>query len=326
MKNYIENLKENILNGQNITFDQAIRLINIDISDDESLNTLFSCANQIRENFVGNKVDLCTIENVKSGKCSEDCKYCAQSVYYSTGVNEYDLMEYDEILKNVLKIQNKGVNRYSLVTSGRGIIDNIEFDKLLNIYSNLKKDTNINICASHGLATKKQILNLKKAGVSRYHHNIETCKSNYANICSTHTYEDRIITIKNALSVNMDVCCGGILGMGETRQNRVEMAFEIKNLGIKSIPLNVLMPIEGTPFENIRILPPLEILKTMSVYRFINTDAFIRYAGGRIALRDKQTLGLKSGVNGILTGNFLTTSGSNIKEDINMVLREGFVI
>lgn len=319
MKEFIIKIKEKILNGGRITFEEALKVINIDENHIETLEVLFQGANEIRKNFSGNKVDLCTIMNGKSGKCSEDCKYCAQSAHYNTGIQEYKLLEYEEILDRALEVQNQGAHRFSIVTSGRGISSEDELDKLVEIYSRLRKDTTLNLCASHGIVSYEQLKKLKEAGVSMYHHNIETSSSNYSNICTTHTYEDRINTVKNVQKVGMGICCGGIIGMGESLEDRVKMAFEIKELGIKSIPINVLTPIKGTPCESIKILSPLEILKTMSMFRYIIPDAYIRYAGGRMALKDKQALGFRAGVNAALVGNYLTSIGSKIEDDKKMI-------
>ncbi|MCY6484701.1 biotin synthase BioB [Clostridium aestuarii] len=326
MENFIKDIKEKILKGGSISFDEALKIINIDEEDLECLETLFEGANEIREKFVGKKVDLCTIINGKSGRCSENCKYCAQSVHYNTGIKEYELIEYNQILDKALEVQGEGAHRFSIVTSGRGISSEEELEKLVEIYKELNKDTNLKLCASHGIISYEQAKKLKEAGVSMYHHNIETCKKNYSNICTTHTYEDRINTIKNVQKAGMDICCGGIIGMGENPQDRISMAFEIKNLGIKSIPINVLTPIKGTPFEKTKKVAPLEILKTMAAFRYIIPDAYIRYAGGRIALKDKQGLGFKAGVNAALVGNYLTTIGSNIEEDKEKIRCAGLEI
>ncbi|MCY6370796.1 biotin synthase BioB [Clostridium ganghwense] len=319
MKEFIINIKEKILNGGSIEFEEALKIINIDGNDSETLGVLFEGANQIRKRFLGNKVDLCTIINGKSGRCSEDCKYCAQSAHYNTGVKEYKLLKYEEILDRALEVQGQGAHRFSIVTSGKGISSEEELDKLVEIYSRLRKDTTLNLCASHGIVSYEQLKRLREAGVSMYHHNIETSSSNYSNICTTHTYEDRIKTVKNVQKSGMDICCGGIIGMGESAEDRVKMAFEIKELGIKSVPINVLTPIKGTPCENIEILLPLQILKTMSVFRYIIPDAYIRYAGGRMALKDKQALGFRAGVNAALVGNYLTSIGSKIEDDKEMI-------
>ncbi|SHH17996.1 biotin synthase BioB [Tepidibacter thalassicus] len=325
MKFFIETIKNKVLNGEDLNYEEAIKIANIDENDIESIEALLNGGNEIRKEFVGNKADLCTIINAKSGRCSEDCKYCSQSAHYNTGVKEYPLLSYDEVLKRALDMEKKGVHRFSLVTSGRGV-EGDDFEKILDIYRKLSKDTNLNLCASHGIISYDQALKLKEVGVSMYHHNLETSSNNYENICTTHTYQDRVNTIKNCIKAGLDVCCGGIIGMNEGIEDRVKMAFEIKKLNIKSIPINILNPIKGTPFENIKALSPIEILKTMAIYRYIIPDSYIRYAGGRIALKDKQNIGFRSGVNSALVGNYLTTIGSDIEKDKEMIICEGLEI
>jgi len=321
----INSLKRQILNGNLITYEEALDLINIEINDENGLNELFKAANEIRKKFMGSKADLCTIMNAKSGKCSEDCKFCSQSGYYNTGVEEYSLLNYKDILKRAKEMEEKGVHRFSLVTSGRGVKGE-EFDKVVDIYRRLKKDTNLSLCASLGIIDYEQAKKLKEAGVKMYHHNVETSKDNYKNICTTHTYEDRIETIKNVQKSGMDLCVGGILGLDESKEQRLKMAFEIRELNIKSIPLNILNPIKNTPMENCKKLEPLEMLKAMAVYRFVNPSAYIRYAGGRMSLKGYEKIGFNGGVNSALVGDYLTTIGSDIQEDKQMITCQGFEI
>ncbi|QZY54790.1 biotin synthase BioB [Crassaminicella profunda] len=325
MKTFIKEIKERILAEGQITYEEAVKLMEIDEKDEETLTILFDAANSVREKFVGNQADLCTIMNAKSGRCSEDCKYCAQSSHYQTGVEVYDLLEYDKILKRALEMERDGAHRFSLVTSGRGMEEE-DFEKLLKIYQRLKMDTNLKICASHGIISYEQAIKLKEAGVSMYHHNVETSKEFYESICTTHTYEDRINTIKNVQKAELDLCCGGIIGLGETCKDQVKMAFEIKELGIKSVPINILNAIKGTPLENNEKISPLKALKTMAVFRLVIPDGSIRYAGGRIALGEMQHVGFKAGVNAALVGNYLTTVGNKITEDIKMIKEQGFEV
>ena len=325
MKSFIKNLTNRILKGEQIKFEEAVKLINIDKDNEPLLEELFTGANQLRKKFAGNKVNMCTIINAKSGSCSENCKFCAQSTHYNTDVDEFDLINYEEILEKAKKVEKKGAHRFSLVTSGKKLTEG-EFEKVISIYETLSEQVDLDLCASHGEVTYKQALALKKAGVKMYHHNLETSKDYYNNICTTHTFEDRIKTIKNILKADLDICCGGIIGLGESKKDRIKMAFEIKDLGIKSIPVNVLSPIPGTPLEKNSVMSPEEILKTMAVYRYILPDGSIRYAGGRSALKEKQDIGLRAGINGMLVGDFLTTVGSNIKEDKKMIKNKGLEI
>lgn len=322
----IETLKEKVLSGTQLSYDEAMALISIPETDTVSLEALFSGADQVRSRFSGNSADLCSIINAKSGKCSENCKYCAQSVFYSSGVSEYDLLCYEDILSKALEVQEQGVHRFSLVTSGRGIENEKELIALTAIYRRLKKDTTLHLCASHGILTNDQALALKEAGVEMYHHNVETSRRYYPEICTTHTYDDRISTIRNTIAAGMDSCSGGIIGMGETPRDRIEMAIELRAMDIKSVPVNVLNPIPGTPFGHLEQLKPMEILKTMAVFRLLLPDAKIRYAGGRTALGEYQEKGFSAGVNAALVGDFLTTLGSKVSEDKAMLTRAGYKI
>lgn len=326
MQNYITELSEKIILGHQITKDEAMRLINISNNNEALMDTLFKASNAIRKHFVGDKVDLCTIINARSGSCSEDCKFCAQSSHYDTGAQTYDLLDYPAILEKALEVQTQGAHRFSLVTSGKGAGTEAEFDAIIKIYSRLRQDTTLNLCASHGIISTEQALRLKDVGVTMYHHNVETSADYYGKVVTTHPYSDRLNTIKNIADVGLEICSGGILGLGESVEDRVKMAFELQALNIKSIPLNVLMPVEGTPLGNNKILEPMEILKSMALFRFVIPDSFIRYAGGRVALKDKQNVGFEAGVNAALIGDFLTTVGSNVKEDKQMIQCAGLEI
>lgn len=327
MKNFIKKLKNKILAGGQIEFQEAKELIEIKLDDAESLNELFFSADEIREKFCGNSFDLCTIINAKSGKCSEDCKYCAQSSHFKTNASVYPLVSSEIALEEAKKVEREGANRFSLVTSGKGILsDSKDMEKLENIYKILKERTTLSLCASHGICDKEVLVKLKEAGVTTYHHNLETCKDFYPNICSTHTYEDRVKTVLNAKEVGLKVCSGGILGLGETPIDRIKLAFELRELDVDSVPINILTPIVGTPLENAKEIEPLELIKTMSVFRFILPNKALRYAGGRIKLGKYQSLGIRAGINSALTGNFLTTTGNTIESDKKMIEGVGYEI
>ncbi len=323
MINTIRQLGESIRRGHLIDRVDAMKLINISSDDSDTLHVLFEEANLIRKTFVGHKADLCTIKNVKSGKCSEDCKFCAQSSHFTTEIESYNMLSYEEILDSAKEVEAFGGHRFSLVSSGRGPT-NLEMPVLCDIYSRLKKDTNLLLCASHGLLTYEQACLLKESGVDRYHHNLEASQHYYESICSTHDYADRISTVENVVRAGLDICSGGILGIGETREDRVTLAFALRELDVQSIPINILTPIKGTPFQDIEKLPPMEILKTISIFKFINPTAHIRYAGGRMALEAYQALGFNAGISAALTGNYLTTSGSHIDADKTMLSDAGF--
>ncbi|WP_432204591.1 biotin synthase BioB [Cetobacterium somerae] len=325
MKNFIYELKNKICNGQEISFEDAENLISLDpLINSEEILLLSKYANEIREHFCGNNFNLCTIMNAKSGKCSEDCRYCAQSAHFKTDAPVYDLTNKEKALDLALNVYDEGANRFSLVTSGKGLFTNKETQELTDIYKHLKANCEIHLCASHGLLTKESAEALKKSGVKTYHHNLETSRDFYDKICTTHTFQDRINTILVAQEAGLEVCSGGIFGLGESRRDRLSMAFELKKLNIKSIPLNFLTPIPGTPMAHYKPLEPMELIKTIAIYRFIIPDAYLRYAGGRLQLGEFEIQGIKGGINSALTGNFLTTTGSTISSDKEMVLKEGF--
>ncbi len=327
LKDFISEIKDRILNNGEISYEEAITLSNIDNSDRETLDILFKAANEIREKFCGNYFNLCTIINAKSGRCSENCKYCAQSAHYKTNADVYPLVSKEFALSEAEKVYSEGAHRFSLVTSGRGLNGNEkEIDKLVEIYNHLRENIGINLCASHGICTKEALQKLYDAGVRVYHHNLEASKNFYHNICTTHTYQDRVNTVLNAKAVGMSVCSGGIFGLGESRTDRIDMGFALKELQVDSVPINILSPIKGTPLENNEPIDPIEVIKTVAIYRFILPKAFIRYAGGRSNLGKYVKLGFQSGVNSALTGNFLTTTGDTIQGDKNMITELGYEI
>lgn len=307
--------------GQPITFEQAVELAEAKIEDE----ALFLLADRLCKKNKGNRVELCSIINAKSGKCYENCKYCAQSAHYNTDIQSYPLISTEEVLKRAKENEKEGVHLFAIVTSG-GSLSAKDFEKVLDMISVLKKETRLKICASLGSITFQQAARLKEAGLYMYHHNIETCREYYKEICDTHTYDDRIITIKNAKEAGLEVCCGGIIGMGESMEQRIKMAFEIRELGIKSVPINILNPIKGTPMENVKRLKPIEILRTIAIFRLIMPYATIRYAGGRLSLGEYQSKGFKSGVNAMMVGNYLTTVGNKIADDIKMIQSIGLSV
>jgi biotin synthase len=293
---------------------------------DPSNQELLELAAAERESTSQNRVELCAIINAKSGKCSEDCIFCAQSAHYQTDITDSFLTDMKDILTYARMLEGYGVKRLSLVSSGRGVSDR-DLEKFLSVYSMLKENTGLSLCASHGIITLEQARQLKASGVTRYHHNLETGESYFPNICSTHTYQDKLTTIHTALEAGLEICCGGLVGLGESVQDRIELAFALRNLGVESIPLNVLMPVKGTPLENNNIVGDSELLKTVALFRCINPTAKIRFAGGR-PLFDIQTQmqSLKYGFDALMIGDYLTKKGMDIEEDINNLKNDGFHI
>lgn len=315
----LNEIKERVLNGELLGEKEALDLLHI--SDKEAL---YKAADEIREKFVGRKFDMCSIANAKSGKCEEDCKWCSQSRHYQTTVEEYDMIKKDLAVDMARMNREQGVDRYSLVTSGRVVSDE-ELEQLAEIYEEIKHQSDIHLCASMGLMTKEQLQRLKNCGVEHYHCNLETAPSYFEELCSTHTIEEKIETIKWAKEIGLGICSGGIIGMGETMEQRVEFALTLQKLDVQSIPLNILHAIDGTPLAGTKVLEEEEILTTIALFRFINPKAHIRFAGGRDQLsREAQRKALHAGVSAALVGDYLTTLGTKVKDDKIMFTGEGF--
>jgi biotin synthase len=289
------------------------------------LEELCRSADEIRKTVCGEEIDLCSIINGRSGRCSEDCRFCAQSARYHTGVEEYDLLDSDLILADCKKHAEKGVHRYSIVTAGRDLKGK-DLEKVCNSYKRMKEECNISLCASNGLLSEEAFQALKAYGVSMYHANIETSKRYFPNVCTTHTYEDKISAIKRARRAGLDVCSGGIIGMGETFEDRLDMAVSLAELGIRSIPINALIPIKGTAYEQLAPLTEDEILRTVAMFRFLNPEAKIRLAAGRSLMKDSGIRAFRAGANAAITGDLLTTCGNSIDEDKEILTRMGFDI
>ena len=315
----LQGLKDKVLNGAYINKDEAVSLINTD------LNELRKYAEEIRQKFCGNSFSLCTIINGKSGRCSEDCKYCAQSIHFKTNVEEYDILDEKIIIDSAKSNYEKGVHKFSIVTSGKRLTQE-QVEKLCEIYKNLHKECSIELCASHGLLSYNDLKKIKESGVIRYHNNLETSRNYFKKICTTHTYDEKIETIKNAKKAGLEVCSGGIIGLGESMEDRIDMALTLREISVNSIPVNVLNPIKGTPLENAEPLSYEEVMRTLAIFRFILPKAEIRLAGGRALLRDKGLNALKSGVNAAISGDMLTTSGIKTSEDIAMLKELGFEV
>jgi biotin synthase len=309
-------LADKVMDGGEITEEEAKKLIR---TKDEDTMLLLAMADKIRQKFNGNAVDFCAIINARSGHCQENCKFCAQSGWYHTGAKLYRLLPEDEILAAARKAKEAGAVRFSLVTSGRNQDNPNEFEEIIDIVKKIREQVGIEVCCSLGLITKEQALRLKEAGITRIHCNIETAPSYFPEVCSTHTMGDKEEIIRTAQEAGIRVCSGGIIGLGESLDQRVEMAFKLKSMHIDSIPMNILNPVKGTPFYTNKRLPPLEVLRTFAMFRFVLPKALIRTAGGReVNLRSLQAYALTGGLNGIMVGGYLTTGGRDPKEDIRM--------
>ena len=315
----IEEAKQYILEGGKITEEQALSLANH--PDKEAL---YEAAHQITRHFMGNKFDTCSIINAKSGNCSEDCKWCAQSGHYKTLVNLYPLLPAKECVYHAVYNRKQGIRRFALVTSGKRVSDK-ELEQITDTIRQIKRQSDIKCCASMGLLTRSQLQSLYDSGVENYHCNIETAPSYFRQLCSTHTIEQKMETIHTAREIGFRICCGGIIGMGETMEERIEMACFLQKEGVLSIPLNLLQPIPGTPMENTHILEEEEWLTTIALFRLINPNAFLRFSGGRAQLREAtQRKSLYIGINSAIIGDLLTTIGSKVEEDKVLFTSEGY--
>lgn len=316
--NVVKELKEKALHGEWITREEALVLSQAPLAE------LREAADEIRKMMCGNGFDLCTIVNGKCGKCSEDCKYCAQSAHYHTACSEtYPLLSAEELLEGARYNGARGVLRYSIVTSGKRL-SNREVDQVCESIRRIKEKTNIEVCVSFGLLDEMQFRKIKAAGASRVHCNLESSARYFPEVCTTHTYEEKIKTLKAARRAGLSICSGGILGLGETMEDRIDMVLTARELGVKSIPVNLLNPIPGTPYEKNRPLTNEEACRCVAVFRFLIPDASIRLAGGRGLVGDKGEACFRSGANAAISGDMLTTAGITVETDMELIKRLGF--
>jgi len=315
----VNKLKTKVLAGGFVTPKEALDLFNYSYNDD-----LYEAANEIRLQFRGIEMEMCSILNAKSGKCTQDCKWCSQSMFHKTNVEEYELVDSELAEQRAKENDEKGVHKFSLVTSGRSI-SNVNLEQLCCVYKKIQKNTSIHLCASMGLLNRSQLQKLKDSGVEHYHCNIETAPSFFSSVVSSHSIEEKFRTIRLAQELGMGVCSGGIIGMGETMEQRIEMAFVLKDLGVESIPINILTPVEGVELKVSGKLSDDEVLTTFALFRFINPTANIRLAGGRGLIAHIQEKALRSGVSAALVGDYLTTIGTNINQDKDLFKKAGFV-
>jgi len=319
-------LAKEVIQGKAPSLAEALRLIN---SPDEETFEFLAAANLIRKNFKGNRVKLCAIVNAKSGRCSENCSFCAQSSHHKTKVKAYPLLsqkEMDSVAKSAE--QNMSATCFSIVTSGKSILNDSEMDTIVNTVTSISQKTALNRCVSLGILNQAQIRKLKKAGLKRLHHNLETAESFFDQMCTTHTYQERVEVIKTAKAEGLEVCSGGIFGLGESLEQRVELAFALSEIGVDSVPINILHPIAGTvAAKNHKPMSPLEVLRLVATYRFILPKADIGVFGGREnALGNLQPLMFMAGANVTLVGDYLTTKGQPPEKDLQMLKDLGLEI
>lgn len=283
------------------------------------LAELVSLADKIRQREAGSGLELCSIMNAKSGLCSEDCRFCAQSVHYLTGAPVYPLKKKEEMLEAAKQAEDFGAERFDIVTSGRTLTKD-ELHRIVEAISEIRDKVGIKMCASLGKLDEQSLKLLKTAGLSRYHHNIETSPNYFSKIVTTHSFQDRIDTIQAAKKAGLEVCSGGIIGMGESWIDRIAMARTLKDLDVDSVPLNILCPIKGTPLEKINAISCTDAIKTIAIFRITLKDKIIKIAAGReTALKDFQGLAFMAGANGMLIGGYLTLKGRAIEEDWRLV-------
>ncbi len=323
---FLRVLTDRIISGGVITREDAERIAGLRAH--EEVVTLLSHATMLRNCFKGGEVELCAIVNAKSGRCTEDCIFCAQSARYPTEVQSYPLLEAAAVIDRARDAERSGAVRLGIVTSGRGIGSGGELMDLCASIEGICAETRLMPCASLGIAGDAQMRRLREAGLKRYHHNLETAESHFSQVCSSHSYRDRVGTIRAARRAGLEVCAGALFGIGESPRQRVELAFALQALDVDSVPLNFLHPVQGTPAERSPLLPPLEILVIIALFRFVLPTKDIRVCGGReTGLRTLQPLMYLAGADAAMTGNYLTTSGRSPEidrgeiEDLALVVR-----
>ena len=316
----IDCLKEKIEQGYRLGYDEALELLRTTPEKE-----LYALAHGLRTRYQGKTIDMCSIMNARSGRCSEDCKWCAQSKYHRAEVEVYPLVGEEEAVKEAAGNARKGVKRFSLVTSGRTLSD-ADTDRICAIYRRIGSEVPVSLCASLGLLNRDQMRRLKESGVRRYHCNLETAPSHFPKLCTTHTVAEKLRTIGWAREAGLEICSGGIIGMGESEEQRVEFAIALRQTGAISIPVNVLNPIPGTRLAGTEPLSDSEVLRAVAVMRILNPEAAIRLAGGRTLIKHIEERLLYCGVSALIVGDMLTTTGSDIDTDKRMFRRCGFEV
>jgi biotin synthase len=315
----IAGLGRRVLDGGAVTRDEALWLFQI--TDSADVHDLLSWANRIREHFKGNKIHLCSIVNAKAGGCSENCSFCAQSSFHQTGSPRYGFVDPEPVAEAAEEAQRHGVTAVGLVAAWKGLNEGPMLDEVCDRIRELKAggktrpDASLGIIKNPAVATR-----LKEAGLECYGHNLESSRRFFPKHCSTHTYDDRVETIRHLKNAGLKICSGGIIGMGESREDRCDLAFALQELGANVVPINILNPIPGTPFADNPPVPPLEILQTIACFRFILPRQEIMVAGGRtVNLRDLQSLVFMAGASALMVGNYLTTLNQPVEKDLQML-------
>lgn len=315
----LEQLKQKALRGEAVTVDEALAL-----NDRYTSDELADAADEIRVKWCGDVIDTCSIVNARSGLCGEDCKWCAQSRHYATGVDRYERVSTKEAVDDARHNEANGVKRFSLVTSGRKVTD-ADMPYFCAVYREISAQSDIYLCASMGLLDRDGLMALKDAGVKRYHCNLEASEEYFGTLCSTHSHADKLQTIALAREVGLEVCCGGIIGMGESMRQRLELARECGATGAVSMPINILNPFPGTPLESMPLISEEEVVRTVALFRFMLPKLTLRFAGGRKRLpTDTVARILRGGMNGVLVGDMLNSVGNNIARDRKLFASLGY--
>ena len=313
---------EKIFDGENLSREEVLY-----ISQNAETEELLEFANRVRERFHKNVVSMCAAMNLKSGKCSEDCRYCSQSAFYNTNIQVYPMQDVEKVLEFAAFNEAQGITNFELSTSGGGL-SKLDKEKLLSIYETLSKNTTMRLCGAHGLLKNvDEAKALKKAGLKVYQHNLQAGRTYFPNVITTHTYDERLNTLRYAKEAGLTLCSGGVIGIGETMEDRLEMAFDLRDIGIASMPVNILNPIPGTPFgDKGTSVTEEEVFRTIALFRITLPKVRIIYGAGRLYLKEQQYKAFNSGLNGIVVGNFLTTKGACIADDVEMMHSQGFKI
>lgn len=314
----VQKLKQKVMDGKEITKEEAMILAEADLDE------LCQAADEIRKHFCGNVFDICSCINVKGGKCSEDCKFCPQSCFNDkVEVKPHTLIGSDQMLEEAAYMAQKGVVRCDLVSSGRRLPKD-DVRKIVQDIERIRKETGIAVCCSFGLLDREDCEMLRKAGITRLHNNLESSRTFFTGVCSSHSTDDKMATLRAARAAGLTLCSGCLINLGESMEDRIELALMERELGVKSIPVNVLNPIKDSPFEDQKPMTNEEFCRTVAVFRFLLPDASIRLAAGRVFIEDHGKRALSSGANAAITGDFLMTGGMSIDSDMAMAKELGY--
>lgn len=319
----IDAITRRLLEGGEMSVEEGRWMIRLEA---DYLPWLMAGADRLRRTFRGNDIEACAISNVRSGNCSENCGFCSQSAHHKAAAPVYDYIPAEQLAEQARAARAWGVSDFGVVSKGWGVRSKREAQKVAEYVDTLARESDIGRCASLGVLTEGSARALREAGLENYHHNVETAESFFDRVCTTHSYQENIDTIVHARNAGLNVCAGGILGMGESLDQRIELADTLRRLAVDSVPMNFLNPAEGTPMAGCEPMPPLEILHTIAVYRYMLPRAEIRIAGGRHFLRDLQASIFFAGASAIMLGNYLTTRGRRVEDDLQMLADLGISV